>query len=179
MIRSNRQVCTETRFQYDHLVAGGVVDRAEWARVVQDLLAVEAQPALEGGKARVHGAKTRFATRVGIKTPRTVDTWLDKQVDVKESSVRAVAAAYGINPIELLIRVGFFTADEVPAPAIPAEDAWIVELVAGYDFSAAKKRQLTAVLLEQERRERGERLRRLREQIEVLGGKPTGDPEKK
>lgn len=103
----------ESRFPYDQLVAGGVVDRGEWARVVRELLDQEAAPAKEGGKLRTHGAKTRFAAKVGIAV-RTCDSWLRSEVDVKEASVKAVAEAYGLNAINLLIRVGFYTREEIP-----------------------------------------------------------------
>lgn len=103
----------ETRFPYDQLVASGLVDRGEWAGVVQELLDLEAAPAVEGGKRRTHGAKTRFAAKVGIAV-RTVDSWLHSEVDVKEASVRAVAAGYQLNAMDLLIRVGFYTVDELP-----------------------------------------------------------------
>ncbi len=103
----------ESRFPYDQLVAGGVVDRAEWASVVRELLEQEGAPASKGGKPRTHGAKTRFAAKVGVAV-RTADSWLRSEVDVKEASVKAVAEAYGINAISLLIRVGFYTREEIP-----------------------------------------------------------------
>jgi hypothetical protein len=106
-------VTRESRFQYDQLVASGVVDRDAWARVVREILDQEAAPAVPGGKPRTHGAKTRFATKVGIAV-RTVDSWLRTEVDVKEASVKAVADAYELNAINLLIRVGFYTREEIP-----------------------------------------------------------------
>lgn len=51
---------------------------------------------------------------------RTVDTWLSEEVDVKESSVRAAAEAYGRSAMETLIRVGFYTLDQLPYR--PTED---------------------------------------------------------
>jgi hypothetical protein len=94
-------------------VARGAIDREEWAKVVQELLDIEAAPLVEGGKPRIHGAKTRFAVKAGMRTARTVDTWLAQQVDVKEASVEAVAEAYGLNPMDLLIRVGRYAADDL------------------------------------------------------------------
>lgn len=82
--------------------------------MVQELLDIEAAPLVEGGKPRIHGAKTRFAVKAGMRTARTVDTWLAQQVDVKEASVEAVAEAYGLNPMDLLIRVGRYAADGMP-----------------------------------------------------------------
>lgn len=95
-------------------MASGIVDRTEWAKVVQELLDVEAAPLVEGGRPRVHGAKTRFADRAKLKTARTVDTWLHCTADVKEASVKQVAEGYGLNPMDLLIRVGYYTVDELP-----------------------------------------------------------------
>lgn len=103
----------ETRFPYDRLVADGIVDREAWAVVVQELLDLEAKPLVDGGKLRVHGAKTRFAAKIGI-TARTVDTWLGRSVDVKEANVRAVAKGYDLNPMDLLIRVGFYSSEQMP-----------------------------------------------------------------
>lgn len=101
-------------------MAGGEVDREKWARVVRDLLALEAAPLVEGGKPRTHGAKTRFAEKVGLKTPRTVDTWLAQQVDVKEASVRGVAEAYGRNAMSLLVEVKYYREEEIP-DRVPTE----------------------------------------------------------
>jgi hypothetical protein len=99
-------------------VAGAVIDREEWARFVQELLDEEAAPLTEGGRPRVHGAKTRFAAKAGLKTSRTVDTWLRREVDVRQASVRDVATGYGRNPVDVLVRVGFLTADQVPARTV-------------------------------------------------------------
>lgn len=115
-IRSRRtswNVRPESRFQYDQLVASGVVNRDEWARVIREILELEAAPLTEGGKPRTHGSKTRFAAKAGIAV-RTVDSWLHSDVDVKEASVRAVADGYGINAMNLLIRVGFYKIEELP-----------------------------------------------------------------
>lgn len=124
------------------------------------------------------GRKATFGKLVGVD-PRTVTDWLAGVYAVREAMVRQVADKTGESAIDLLVEVGVFSARDLTPAGIPAEDAWIVELVNSYAFSPAKKKQLTAVLLEQERREREERLRRLREQIEVLGGKPTDDPKSK
>lgn len=87
-------------------MAGGVVDRAEWARVVQELLDAEIQ-------VREWGAKTRLAGKIGVTT-RTLDIWLSQGVDVKESSVRAAADKCGLDNMELLIRVGFYSREQMP-----------------------------------------------------------------
>lgn len=87
-------------------MANGVVDRGEWAQVVRELLDAETE-------IRKHGAKTRLAAKIRITT-RTLDTWLAEDVDVKESSVRQVAEACGLDAMELLIRVGYYSLDQMP-----------------------------------------------------------------
>lgn len=106
VLRPKWQVRKETRSGYDHPVANGVLDRQEWAKVVRELLDVE-------GAERKHGAKTRLAGKAGVTT-RTVDTWLTAQVDVQEANVRRVATAYELNAMDLLIRVGLYSVDQLP-----------------------------------------------------------------
>lgn len=108
VVRPGWQLRKETRSRYDHLVATGEVNREAWAEVVQELLAAEAE-----AQNRKHGSKTRFAAKASVSV-RTVDTWLRRDVDVKESSVRAVAEAYGRDLMELLIRVGFYAIEQMP-----------------------------------------------------------------
>lgn len=163
VVRARTPVFSGPEARYDLIVTDGQVDRAEWAKVVQELLDTHTK-----------GKKEPFARLIGVNA-RTVHSWLDQTMSVSEQSVRRVAAACGLSAIDLLVRVGVYARDEIPAPAIPVEDAWIVELVNGYDFSPAKKKQLTAVLLEQARREREEAKRRIEEQLTVLGGKPPAD----
>lgn len=85
----------------------GVVDRKVWASVVQEILDAECR-----------GNRSEFARRVVIDgrpmSPRTVYGWLRGEADVRESSVRAVASAFNLNPVELLIRVGFLTREQIP-----------------------------------------------------------------
>lgn len=180
MVRPTWRLRTETRFQYDRFVAREAVDRAEWAKVVQELLDSEARPpAVEGGKPRTHGAKTKFAAKVGLKTTRTIDTWLVKQVKVSEASVKAVADAYGINPMDLMIRVGYYSASEMPSR--PLDDVIDDEIQAVLDdpelddeqrmliieqFEAwrTEDRELHQRLAERDRQRRAERLAQLVDQ---------------
>ncbi len=167
----------ESRFRYDQLVAGGVVDRKEWAKVVRELLDLEAQPRTEGGKLRVHGAKTRFAEKARLKTARTVDTWLAGDVDVKEASVRQVAEGYGLNSMELLIRVGFYTVEQLPArlthDQIDDEQRAVLELDIDDEQKALILAELEAMRTDDERlldeqrdRDRRRRQQRINEMIE-------------
>jgi hypothetical protein len=89
-------------FPYDSLVATGVVDREAWADVVRELLAEHTK-----------GKKATFARLVGFD-PTTIGNWLRGDVAVSEASVRQVAERCGRNPMDLLIRVGFYRADQLP-----------------------------------------------------------------
>lgn len=101
-----REFTSGVGYRYD-LHVTGVVDRRAWAEVVQEILDAEC-----------HGNRSEFARRVVIDgrpmSPRTVYSWLRSEADVKESSVRAVAEAFKLNSVELLIRVGFLTREQFP-----------------------------------------------------------------
>lgn len=141
----------DTDVRYAHVVAGGEVDRVEWARVVRELLAE-----------LTRGKKAPLARLLGF-SERTIDRWLLGTVDVNESSIRQVATRSGRPAMELLIRVGFYSRDQLPAPAVPPEDAWIVEAIeqSNVKLDPAVKARLIAVELERARREREERRRRI------------------
>lgn len=151
--------------RYDLHMASGSVDRAAWAKVVRRLMDKHAS-----------GRKATFGKLVGVD-PRTVTDWLGEVYSVRDAMVRQVAEKTGESAIDLLIEVGVIRARDLPSSPIPAEDAWIVELVAKYGFSPDKQKQLTALLLEQARREREESKRRIEEQLTVLGG--TADDEER
>jgi hypothetical protein len=175
--RPTWHVTRESRFPYDQLVDSGMVDRGAWARVVRELLDQEAAPATEGGKPRIHGAKTRFAAKVGVAV-RTVDSWLRSEVDVKEASVKAVAEAFGLNAINLLIRVGFYTREQMPAglsnEQIDEEQRVVLELSDIGDLQKAmilqaleEMRQVDERILDEQRtRDRRRRQERVTELIE-------------
>lgn len=77
--------------------------------------------------------------------------------------------------MELLIRVGYYRRSDLPAPEIPPEDAWIIDVIrSSTRLDERKKAALTAMVLEQERADREERRRRLEAQIEVMAG-PSQD----
>ncbi|MEV4846100.1 hypothetical protein AB0K20_23145 [Micromonospora matsumotoense] len=90
-------------------MAEGGVDREAWARVVSDLIAQET-----GTPAMPKGNKSRFASLAGV-TYKTVLRWTQKKSDVSEDSVRQVARALHISPLELLVRVGYYTGDDLNA----------------------------------------------------------------
>lgn len=90
-------MCSGVHALYHDLVATGEVDRVEWAKVIVELRAEHAK-----------GKTVPFAKLVGVN-PRTVTHWVDKTVSVTESSVRQVAEMFGLNAMDLLIRVGFYS----------------------------------------------------------------------
>lgn len=103
------------------------------------------------GKDRAHGARTRFAEKVGVNV-RTIGVWLAESVDVKEASVRAAARAYGLGEMELLIRVGFYSLDQLPErPAAPSK--FDAERQAVLDFPGLTDRQKKYILQELDRME--------------------------
>lgn len=79
--------------------------RDRWATVVQRIL-----------DEHCAGNKSAFARRVVIDgraiNPRTVYAWLRGDMDVRESSVRAVAEGFELNPLELLVEVGVYTPEQ-------------------------------------------------------------------
>ncbi|WP_431976131.1 hypothetical protein [Micromonospora haikouensis] len=91
------------------MAADGSIDRKAWARVVTDLIAQET-----GTPAKPGGNKSRFAELVGV-TYKTVLRWTQAASDVSEESVRQVARALHISPLELLVRVGYYTDADLDA----------------------------------------------------------------
>lgn len=86
------------------------IDRKAWGKLVAGLIANEC-----GGR------KAAFARRAGVD-PKTIAHWLAGNVDVSESSLRRVAEAFGRRPMDLLVEVGYYRADEVgERPAEPAQ----------------------------------------------------------
>lgn len=136
-----------------------MVDRIEWAKFVNELL--DEIPRRN---------KAELSRRIGYRE-RTIDRWLQCLVAVDEASIRQVADRTGRNALELLIRIGLYRREELPAPAIPPEDQWIVDTIekSAVNIDPAVKARLIAVELERARREREERKRQIAEQIELMG----------
>lgn len=119
------------RVRYPYGVAGRSVDRQAWANTVSQLIEQETK-----------GNKTRFASLVGVSY-KTVLRWLACESDVSEESIRQVARALGVAPVELLVRVGFYAADELAAtaPAAAAEDPALREILES-DLPTHRKQRL-------------------------------------
>lgn len=79
----------------------GQVNRAAWAALVVELLRTEAA-----------GNQSRLAGRVGV-TAKTIGRWLQQKNDVSEQSVRDVARSLGRDPMDLLVKVGYYAPAEV------------------------------------------------------------------
>lgn len=105
------------RVRYAADVAEGSIDREAWARVISKLIAQET-----GTPARPEGNKSRFAELVGV-TYKTVLRWTQAASDVSEDSVRQVARALHVSPLELLVRVGYYTGADLDAAVQAAGQA--------------------------------------------------------
>lgn len=81
------------------------------------------------------GKKTELAKRLGVST-KTVDRWLDRDVDVSEEKVRVAARAFSMDVGTLLVAVGYYAEADVPGgstsrrwayPDLDAESVALVE----------------------------------------------------
>jgi transcriptional regulator with XRE-family HTH domain len=119
---------------YPQLVAAAAreIDRAEWSRVILELLDAEAG-----------GNRTRLAEMVGV-TYLTIKRWIDGSHSVSEDSVRAVARAFNMSAIDLLIRVGYYQVDELnaPGPAAASSSDEIGALIQASPITPSEKREL-------------------------------------
>lgn len=143
------------RVIYPVTVADPRIDREAWARLLAELIQQE-----------TGGNQTHFSIAVGVDR-KTVSRWLKAEVDVSEDKVRAVARALGVPVAELLVKVGYYQAGEMPdepvRPAAPEEDP-AVQVILASDAPPSLKRELVAYLREQraeQERQRIEEARRL------------------
>lgn len=140
------------------------INRDVWAEVVAVLIERESG-----------GNKTAFARLIGVKSTQTVDRWLKGVVDVSESNVRQVARACGLNAAELLVRLGYYGADEVglaaPVP-LTEDDEEAIQRINASPASPATKRQLVDLV----KRMRLEHERQRLELVEqMLAMQPASD----
>jgi hypothetical protein len=81
---------------------------------------------------------------VGV-TYLTIKRWIDGAHSVSEDSVRAVARAFNMSAIDLLIRVGYYRVDELNAPDVatarPNRDE-IGDLIEASSITPSEKREL-------------------------------------
>lgn len=156
-------------FRYD-LAMSGEVNRDAWAAVVQRILDAECK-----------NNKSAFARKVIVDgraiNPRTVYAWLSGEMAASEKSVRAVAEGFGLNPLDLLVEVGVYSAEHLPQISHEQMDEER-RRVLDSDFSEAVKakilmeldrmeeedERMLAQLRERDRQRRAERLTQLMEQ---------------
>lgn len=139
---------TDTHVPYPVGVAVRVseIDRAEWKRVILELLATEA-----------NGNRTELARLIGVDY-QTIRRWIAGSHKVSEENVRTVARAFKLNTTDLLVRVGYYQADEMsaqqPAPE-PAPGDEAADLVKKAKLRPSVKRELYELIAE--RRKESER----------------------
>jgi transcriptional regulator with XRE-family HTH domain len=133
------------------------IDRAAWAELINELIRTETA-----------GRKATFARLVGVD-PKTISHWLAGTVDVAEASVRRVADALGRTPADMLIRVGYYRADEFSSTRDeePAERDEEVEEIMRSNLPIAIKRDLLQVLAEERKRDKERRQENMRRLIQA------------
>lgn len=119
------------------VTADGGIDREAWAQLVARLIRAET-----GGKI------APFARQVGFDA-RTVDRWLRQDVAVTEESIRKVARALKLPPIDLLVQIGYYRADEINPPAVPDpyEDPIVQQIFADKSLPKAQRDHLVKMQL--------------------------------
>lgn len=94
----------DMRVPYAVAVGEPEVNREAWAATVRKLTGE-----------RERGNQAAFSRAVGVDV-KTVGRWLRCLVDVSEESVRQVARTYDLNPIKLLVEVGYYDHMDVGGP---------------------------------------------------------------
>lgn len=131
---SARPMEHDTDVMYSRSVAAREIDRQEWSRVVHELLVAEA-----------NGNRTQLAERIGVKY-LTIKRWLDATNAVSEESVRQVARAFRIPVTDLLIRVGYYPANELAAsggrPTAASRGDALAALIEAAPVTPSQKREM-------------------------------------
>lgn len=140
--RGTRPLDRGTHALYPVGVAAPKIDRDAWASLVRELIDQESA-----------GNQTHFGLAVGVDR-KTVGRWLSGMHDVSEEKVRSVARALGIPPRDLLVRVGYYRADELPAEEPPTAEDAAIDLVRNSDLSLSAKRELIEHLIAQREEQR-------------------------
>lgn len=116
------------------------INREEWSRVIRELLETEAA-----------GNQAELSRLIGVRY-QTIRRWLAGSHSVSEESVRAVARAFKLSSLDLLIRVGYWKPDELGSPDAPAAGAEHVdratEAVDSSNLRPSTKRELFAFIEE-------------------------------
>lgn len=161
-VRTRTSRWSDTHVVYPRDVSGRQIDRDAWASVISDLITIKAK-----------GNKTAFARLVGVKSAQTVDRWLKGVVSVSEANVREVARACDLNAAELLVRLGYYGADEIGhAGPTPDEDEEAIRRIRESGASEAAKSQLIAMLARMRTEHERQRLQVVQEMLNVAGDSP-------
>jgi transcriptional regulator with XRE-family HTH domain len=140
------------------------IDRTAWSQLVTQLIAQESG-----------GNKTMFAATVGVDR-KTVTRWVQGENSVSEEGVRAVARALGLSARDLLVQVGYYGTDELPAetpaPTPAAEVDAAEKLIRESDLPPSIKRELIAHVrrqrAEQERDAAAKRLADTQQMLKIV-----------
>jgi len=155
--------CGGMHVAYSAGMAGGRIDREAWAGVVQRLM-VQFDPGPRGD-----GNKSAFARRLGRPT-RTVERWINRQVDVKIETVYSVVDTLDLGPqgsAEVLAEIGIHVS--APISQDPRDDPIIREILADPRWTEAQRTQLVQAQLDRIEADR-ERRRAEYEQLQRLYG---------
>lgn len=144
-LRVHRLARGDIHVRYDVGVGERRVNREAWAEVVSRLINQETA-----------GNQSRFAALVGV-TYKTIRRWLKGESDVSEDSVRQVARAVGISPLELLMRVGYYSPSDLDAPTpveqLAAGDDRALQVILEADVPPRVKQRMIHRLQELRRRQ--------------------------
>lgn len=122
----------DIRVLYPLDVAERKINRTAWAGITRQLLDEE-----------YAGNKTAFGTAIDSDR-KTINRWLDEDVDVSEEMVRKVARRHNLSPMDLLIEVGYYVAQDVrtePAEPVAVGDE-LLELIETAPVTPSQKREM-------------------------------------
>lgn len=135
------------------------IDKDAWATLLGELIQQE-----------TGGNKAQFAANIRVDR-RTVTRWLGGQVSVSEESVRLVARELGLPVGDLLVRLGYYTAEDLPAEPIAerlvVEDDEAIKLIRDSDAPPSLKRELIEHLLAQRAEHERQRLAEAQRMLEL------------
>jgi hypothetical protein len=142
------------------MVESREVDREAWADVIAELMTSEAR-----------GKKEPLARLLGVNA-RTITHWLAKTTRVSEASIRQVAEKTGRSSIELLVRVGYYSPDEVAIVdrGTPDPDDEAMRLIVETDFPPRLKMRMIQRLEELRAKDRAREAEEVRWWIEQTAG---------
>lgn len=155
-IRREHACPPDMRVIYPVDMADSPVNREAWAAVVQKLLDEEAK-----------GNKSALARMVGVEY-QTIRRWLKAEVDVKEESVRSVARALNLRPMDLLVEVGYYVVGDVThaAPEQVADEE-ALQLIDDADVTPSVKRELRKWVMAQRAEHERQRASAIQQMLEL------------